>query len=197
MSSSYITNYRKFAELLVYTLSQFDGSLNETKMLKLLYFADANSYEKFGKTISGNVTYYKNHFGPTPNYNILKNLYEALGDYLIRDEQQKEEYKSCLIELHNRGYTFKSLTAQEMEIIDETVAKYGKLSLPEVVKLSHFDPPYLASKKKKKIDFSYVRFRKTDEDYEANLDEGVRDAIAKDITTESRRKLKAYAGANA
>ncbi len=194
-NNNYITNYRKFAELLVYMLSQFEGSVNETKVLKLLYFADANSYEKLGKTISGNVTYYKNHFGPTPNYKILMNLYEALGDYLVRDEQQLEEYKSCLVKLQNRDYTFKSLTAEDIEIIDDTVAKYGKLSLPEVVKLSHFDPPYLASQKKKKIDFSYVRFRKSDEDYEAHLEQVEADAIARDITPEGRRKLKEYAGA--
>jgi uncharacterized phage-associated protein len=191
-----MTNYRKFVELLVYVLSQFDEPINETKMLKLLYFADANSYEKLGKTIS-DVTYYKNHFGPTPNCKILMSIYEALDQYLERAEQQRDDYKSCLVRLRNRSYTFKSLSAEEMEIIDEAVTKYGKLSLSEVVKLSHFDPPYLASQKKKKIDFSYVRFRKSDEDYETNLDQEARDAIAKDISTESRRRLKIYAGARA
>lgn len=193
MKNSYITNYRKFAELLLYTLSKFDEPINETKVLKLLYFADASNYEQFGKTISGNVTYYKNHFGPTPNFIILKNLYETLDEYLLRDKKQQEGYRSCLIELHNRNYTFKSLSAQEMETIDETVARYGKLSLSEVVKLAHLDPPYLASEKKKKIDFSYVQFRKNDEDYEADLDEKIQADIAKDISPAARSNLKAYA----
>lgn len=193
MSDYYVTNYRRFAELLVYILSQLNGPVNETKVLKLLYFADAEYYARNGSTISGNVTYYKNHFGPTPNYNILKNIYDSLSDYLSRDEKQNDGYKSVLIELQNKDFTYKSLSAAEIAVIDETLAKYSKLSLSEVVKLAHFDPPYLASTKHKKVDFSYVRFRKSDEDYESHLDEDVQNEIATDISIDSRKKLKAYA----
>lgn len=194
-SNHYLYNYRKFTELLVYVLSQLDEEVNETKLLKLLYFADANSYERLGRTISGNVTYYKNHFGPTPNANILMNLYKGLNNYLTRDEKKHDDYKSCRIKLNNRDFKFRTLSAEEIDIIDDTLARYGRLSVPEVVKLSHFDPPFLAGEKKKKIDFSYVRFRKSDEDYESHLDSQQREKIANDISVEGRRKLKQYAGA--
>lgn len=197
MSDYYLLNYRRFAELLLYVLSQLNGPVNVTKVLKLLYFSDAEYFSKYGTTISGNVTYYKNYFGPTPNYKVLSNLYSSLGDYISLNEKQRDGYKSVMVDLRSKDYTFKSLSASEIKVIDYTLDKYSKLSLSEVVKLAHFDPPYLASDKHKKVDFNYVRFRKSDEDYESHLDEQVQQSIARDISTDSRRKLKEYARAAA
>lgn len=193
----YLTNYRKFAELLIYTLSQVSEEINETKALKLLYFADAENYARHGKTISGNVTYYKNHYGPTPNFKILKNLYSNLEGFINRQETLNNEHKSCKLRLGSSDFTFKALSTREMEVIDQMVAKYNPLSLQEVVRLAHFDPPYLASEQKKKIDFEFVKFRKNDDDYEEDLSEDVRTAIANDISTDGRRKLNEYARATA
>lgn len=188
----YLTNYRKFAEMLIYVLKQSSEPINETKALKLLYFAEAAQYQLHGKTISDNVTYYKNHYGPTPSAKVLMNIYKAMNEYLMRDEHQTVDYKSCKLSLQKADFRFKNLTAGEMGIIDQTMERYGKLSVQEIVKLAHLDPPYLASKKQSKINFDFVRFRKSDEDYEADLDERVRRKIANDISSDSRRKLKQY-----
>lgn len=193
----YLTNYRKFTELLIYVLSKFDEGVNETKLLKLLYFSDANFFEKNQSTISGNVTYYKNHFGPTPNAKILMNLYDALSDLVSREERTSDGFTSRKIRLKSDDFTFKTLSAREIETIDSTLDKYGNLSVSEIVKLSHFDPPFLASDKHKKIQFEFVRHRKSDDDYEAHLQEELRKAIAKDVSRSSLKRLRDYAGAAA
>ena len=46
-------------------------SMTETKLNKLLFYADFNHYLKFGKGITGS-KYTKLHYGPVPNYSQLK-----------------------------------------------------------------------------------------------------------------------------
>ena len=193
----YFTTYRKFTELLIYILSKFDDGVNETKLLKLLYFADADNYEASQETISGNVTYYKNHFGPTPNAKILMNIYEVMSGLIKREETDNGGYVSRKVSLKSNDFVFKTLSAKEIDIIDGTITKYRNLSVSEIVKLSHFDPPFLASIKKKKIQFEYVLNRKTDDDFEANLQDSERKEIARDISTSGLKRLKDYAGAAA
>lgn len=190
---NYLSNYRRFAELLVYTLSKFE-SVNETKFLKLLYFADAKKYEKTQKTISENVTYWKNLYGPTPHAKVLMNIYDELGGFIKREEKHNNGNKSCILKLQSTDFRFKNLTTEDFDLIDETFNQYGMLTVMEIVKLSHLDPPYLASEKKNKIDFKYVVHRRNDES-EYHLPEQLRQHIASEISESAMQRLKSYAEA--
>lgn len=64
----------KFFELTYLFIKEAEAnheSMTETKLNKLLFYADFNHYLKFGKGITGS-KYTKLHYGPVPNYSQLK-----------------------------------------------------------------------------------------------------------------------------
>lgn len=134
---------KKFAEIVNYVCHTYNhGDLTEMKLWKLLFFCEADFYEKYGKRLT-DIDYIKNTHGPTPEY-PLPNGHPAF---------------ICPNEL-----TLQTLSAQELESIQETCEKYSRLPASALRSLSHDDPIFLAAEHEKDIlDFSLVRYRVTDD----------------------------------
>lgn len=191
--------YDKFEELVYYIVAKYEGNgILETNLMKLLYFSDARSYESRNKLISENVTYFKNHFGPTPDKRVLNHVYDKLKNF-IKEEKKKSDagHDITVFKVVDKNFTYKMITEADIELVNSIISEYGKLRSGEISKLSHLDPPYLAAKPSQEIDFNMVAFRKNEEDSEIDLPKATQETIARDISSNSRKKLLEYARAAA
>lgn len=160
---------KKFCDLLLYIISKFEiQGVVETKLMKLLYFAEANYYVKNGEIISG-VDYFKNFFGPTPDVKILKRAEEKLSKFLSIEKKRYKGKNIRIYKIKNDDYSYSSLTEKEMKEIDLMLELYSDLPSEDLSKISHLDPPYLAVEPRERIDFSYTAYRKSEEDFEEPL----------------------------
>lgn len=154
----------KFKELLIFIVNQYDNNdLSETKLWKLMYFCEADYFEKNRVTITG-VNYYKNHFGPTPDKIVINEALERAKGYIniiviTNEDRKKKKMYSPLAEPN-----YNHLTANEIKEARESCEKYFRLSSTDIVILAHKDAPFLGSDISSKIDFSLVDYRDNNED---------------------------------
>jgi hypothetical protein len=149
----------KFKELLIFIVNNFNNNdLYQTKLWKLLYFCDADYFEKKRKTITG-INYYKNNYGPTPDKNIINEALREIGDCVKIEKIKKTDNRKLIIFKPLKECDFKYLSANEVEEARDICEKYYRLSVDEIVLLAHKDTPYLGASKKGKIDFEFVDYR--------------------------------------
>ena len=146
---------RKLKELIWFVSRNYNDRLYETKLWKLLFFVEADYFEKYGELISG-VSYIKNSYGPTPSYPVAKKALEELksGGYLIKNKEDIYIAKNDLF--------LKYLDDKKLDAIRATCEKYYKLSVNDICILAHKDPIFLGAEKNKVVDFGFVRYRDED-----------------------------------
>lgn len=154
----------KFTEIINYICNKYNsGDMTEMKLWKLLFFCEADYYEKYGELLTG-LKYIKNTYGPTPEYPAAKIVLDKLkADGCITTTKKKENNKIVYIESLYEPQ-LKHLTARELENVLETCERYYRLSAGELSTLSHNDPIYLAAETEKdSLDFSFSRYRDNEE----------------------------------
>lgn len=153
-------DFDKFREILLYVLARVGAKPNvgETVLYKLLYFIDFDYYEKYEEQLIG-ATYIKNHFGPTPVE--FKKLVEEMietGDLeVIKSKYFQHEQKKYLA-IRNPDLS-KSLSAQELQHIDEVLARLSDKNATELSDYSHQDIPWIVTEEGKPIDYESVFYR--------------------------------------
>lgn len=154
------TNPEKLREVLLYVLEKVGAKPNvgETVLYKLLYFIDFDYYEKTGRSITG-LTYIRNHFGPTPT-NDFVGIVEGMkaNDELevLETKYFKNTQKKYLPHTH---VELRVLSANELQHIDETLARLSDKSASELSELSHYDMPWLAAKQGEPLVYRSVFYR--------------------------------------
>ncbi|MFH1392533.1 MAG: type II toxin-antitoxin system antitoxin SocA domain-containing protein [bacterium] len=155
-------NAKKFKEVLLYILEKVGArpNIGETAIYKLLYFIDFDYYEKFEEQLVG-ATYIKNHFGPTPiefkkiiDQMIEKGEIEKIKSRYFQHEQKKY--------LPRRAADLKILSAQEIQHIDEVLARLAWKNAAELSSYSHSDTPWRVHKMGAKISYETVFYRDDD-----------------------------------
>ena len=149
----------KFKQVLLYILGKTAGKPNVgmTVLYKLLYFADFDYYEKYGEPLMG-LRYFKNHHGPSPRSFVS----------VVREMEQRGE----LEEVHSKYFTYEQrkylphaapdlsrLTGRDVEAVDDVLARYADKSAAELTRLSHIDPPWVAAKFGKDMEYELVYYR--------------------------------------
>jgi len=155
-------NVKKFKEVLMYLLEKVGArpNIGETAIYKLLYFIDFDYYERYEEQLIG-ATYIKNHFGPTPvefkkitDQMIAKGEIEKIKSNYLRHEQKKY--------LPRRTVDLKVLSAQEIQHIDEVLARLAWKNAAELSDYSHSDTPWRVHKMGEKISYETVFYRDND-----------------------------------
>ena len=155
-------NLEKFKEVLLYVLSKVGGKPNvgEAVVYKLLYFIDFDFYEKFEEQIIG-ATYIKNYFGPTPiefkkitDQMIEKGEIEKIKSKYFQHDQKKY--------LPRRSADLTILSAQEIQHIDEVLARLAWKNASELSNYSHSDTPWRVHKIGEEISYETVFYRDDD-----------------------------------
>ncbi len=152
-------NLKKFREVLVYILNHVGSRPNvgETVLYKLLYFIDFDYYEKYEEQLVG-ATYIKNHFGPTPVE--FKKIVERMiddGDIIrVKSEYFKHPQTKYL---PTRDPDLSILSARELEMINEVLARLGHMNATQISDYSHSDVPWISATEGKPIDYESVFYR--------------------------------------
>ncbi len=135
----------KLIAALAYFASRGVSDLDPMKSNKLLYFADKAHLLKYGRPIIGD-TYVGMEHGPVPtmSYNVMKDAFSAddpervsplLFEYLAVDNSGR--YPRFVAK---RAPNMEVLSASDVEILDETVTKYGRYDAIELRNLAHEEP---------------------------------------------------------
>ncbi len=182
---------KKFNDLIFYLVAKFgDRGVVETKLMKLLYFSEANYYERRNRTIS-DIAYFKNNYGPTPDFKVLQEALKSLKNFIEVEEKIFNKRKIKIFKVVNKDYSYSSLEEGERQEIDNTFDLYGDLPSNQLSKLSHLDPPFLASDRE--ILFRYVRHRKEEEDQERAFSSEEAKKFKEDLGSENLERLFNYA----
>ena len=156
-------NMEKFKQVLLYVLGKVGSKPNigETVLHKLLYFIDFDYFEKFEESLMG-ATYVKNHHGPTS---------VELGSIVVDMEEkgELEAVKSKYFKYNLKKYlplkrpNLAVLSAQEVEHIDEVLARLSDKNAKEIENYSHEDIPWKVAKEGQPLSYESVFYR--DEKY--------------------------------
>jgi transcriptional regulator with XRE-family HTH domain len=152
-------NLEKFKQVFLYVLEKTAGRPNVgmTVLYKLLYFIDFDYYEKYEDQLMG-LTYIKNHHGPTPRefVKVIENMKES---------GELEEVKSKYFTFEQRKFLphqhadLSKLSAQEIAMVDNVLARYADKSATDLSALSHEDTPWIAAEEGKNIEYDHVFYR--------------------------------------
>lgn len=131
-------NQAKFKDLLLYAAEELgdDPTFGETKLNKVLFFADFEAYKMLGKPITG-AEYQKNKFGPTAR------LYTVLRDDLIRMNQLRVERRTVVdhvqdvVQPHDIKPNLSQFTKAELEIVRAVIEEMRGYTNTEASDKSH------------------------------------------------------------
>ncbi len=153
---------KKFKEVLLYLLEKVGArpNIGETAIYKLLYFIDFDYYEKFEEQLTG-ARYIKNHFGPTPvEFKKITDQMIAAGEIeKIKSQYFQHDQKKYL---PRRSADLKVLSAQEIQHIDEVLARLAWKNAAELSDYSHSDTPWRVHKMGEGISYETVFYRDDD-----------------------------------
>ncbi|MDE0151329.1 MAG: DUF4065 domain-containing protein [Bdellovibrionales bacterium] len=156
-------NLEKFKQVLLYILNKVGGKPNigETVLHKLLYFIDFDYFEKYEENLMGAV-YIKNHHGPTSVAlsSIIKKMQKQGDLEAVKSQYFKYRQKKYLA--HKRP-NLEILSAQEVEHIDDVLARLSDKNALEIEKYSHEDIPWKSAKDGEVLSYESVFYR--DEKY--------------------------------
>lgn len=154
-------NSAKLRNLFLYILEKCGGkpNLGETVLYKLLYFIDFDSYEIYGKPVTG-MKYIRLQFGPVPR----------LADFQSVIESMIKKGEICLITQDYHGMVQKryialveaevgQLSKEELQVADKVMARLSDMSATKIENYVHEDEPWKAAEPNKEIDYNLVYFR--------------------------------------
>jgi transcriptional regulator with XRE-family HTH domain len=149
----------KFKQVLLYITQKVGSKPNVgmTVLYKLLYFIDFDYYEKYEDQLMG-LTYFKNTHGPTPRefvkvVNEMKDkgeITEIKNKYFSHDQKKFLPIKEA---------DLSKLSAQELEMIDDVLARYSNKSGKELSELSHMDIPWACAENGEDLKYEHVFYR--------------------------------------
>jgi transcriptional regulator with XRE-family HTH domain len=152
-------NLDKFKQVLLHVLAKVGGKPNvgETVIHKLLYFIDFDYYEKFEENLMG-ATYIKNHHGPTS-----VELGAVISD--MQKNGEVEAINSRYFKYGQKKYlplkrpNLNNLSAQEIEHIDEVLARLSDKNAKEIENYSHGDMPWKTAAEGQPLSYESVFYR--------------------------------------
>lgn len=152
-------NIAKFKEVLLYILEKTAGKPNVgmTVLYKILYFIDFDYYEKYEEQFMG-LTYFKNTHGPVPR-EFVKVVEEMKKDDLIEEVNSVYFQYSQKKFLPHKQADLSKLNGNELEMVDDVLARYGDKSASEISRISHEDMPWAAAEEGKDLEYEHVFYR--------------------------------------
>lgn len=136
-----IFDLEKSLQALLYIASKIDG-VGTLQLFKILYFADRDHVSEYGRTITGD-TYIAMKNGPVPSniFDVIKVVRGDSSSIIYRKFEQQFKESFDIIE----GYIITPkisadldyLSESDVEMIDKSIKKYGKMGFSELSEISH------------------------------------------------------------
>ncbi|MEK7606992.1 MAG: Panacea domain-containing protein [Patescibacteria group bacterium] len=152
---------KKYKEVILYLAEKLGGEIRgKKKLAKLLYFVDFDFFEKFQKSLTGDV-YKALPMGPFPitMEKVLADMAEE-KKITIKLEKVRADYNSTEI------YRIKeradgNFSKEEQKVLDRVIAKYGHLSGKQLEDLTHAEAPYIGTAPNQEIAYELAFYRGT------------------------------------
>ena len=160
-------NEKKYQGVILYLADKLGGEIKgKKKLAKLLYFVDFDFFEKFQKSLTGDV-YKALPMGPFPitMERVLTDMTNK-KKIVIKSEKERTDYNPTEI------YTTKEkpgeiFSKDELEILDRVVMKYGYLTGKQLEDLTHAEAPYIGTAPNQEIAYELAFYRGTNLDEDA------------------------------
>lgn len=154
---------KKYQNAILYLCKELGGEVRgKKKLAKLLYFADFDFYEKYQKSITGDV-YKALPMGPVPAA-LAKVTNEMIKKHILKVEQVQErqdynptEVYHCLV-----APDLSIFNAEEKQMLARVVKRYGRLTGKQLEDLTHAEAPYASSKLNEVVPYEFTYYRGTD-----------------------------------
>ena len=158
---------KKYKEVIFYLAQKLGGVIKgKKKLAKLLYFVDFDFYEKFQKSLTGDI-YKALPMGPFP-ITMEKVLTDMVDEkkITIKFEKEKADYNPTEIYKVEKKMEV-NFSKEEQRILDRVVLKYGHLSGKQLEDLSHAEAPYIGTAPNQEIAYELSFYRGTNLDNDA------------------------------
>ena len=158
---------KKYKEVILYLAEKLGGVIKgKKKLAKLLYFVDFDFYEKFQKSLTGDV-YKALPMGPFP-VTMEKILTDMVNEKRITIKFEKERADYNPTEIYRAEKKMEgSFSKAEQQILDRVILKYGHLSGKQLEDLSHAEAPYIGTAPNQEIAYELAFYRGTNMDEDA------------------------------
>ena len=145
----------KLKNVILYILEKCGGKPNigETVLYKLLYFIDFDSFEKFGKPLTG-MEYVNCQFGPVPAIKKYRPTIEEMienGQLKIFSQEYYGLNQKRYVALINHIEDVFDL--KEIRIIDSVISRLSDMSARQIEEYVHGDVPWKCTKDKQTIPY--------------------------------------------
>ena len=158
---------RKYKEVVLYLAQKLGGEIRgKKKLAKLLYFVDFDFFEKFEKSLTGDV-YKAINMGPFP-ITMEKVLIDMVNEKRITIKLEKERADFNPTEIYKAKEKMAgSFSKEEQQILDRVILKYGHLTGKQLEDLSHAEAPYIGTAPNQEIAYELAFYRGTNLDNDA------------------------------
>ena len=155
---------KKYKEAVLYLAQKLGGEIRgKKKLAKLLYFVDFDFFEKFEKSLTGDV-YKALPMGPFP-ITMEKVLTDMVNEKKITIKLEKERAGYNPTEIYKAKEKMAgSFSKEEQQILDRVVLKYGHLTGKQLEDLSHAEAPYIGTTPNQEIAYELAFYRGTNSD---------------------------------
>ena len=155
---------KKYEQVILYLCRKLGGEIRgKKKLAKLLYYVDFDFFEKYQKSITGDV--YKAYpKGPLPI--TLNEIVDEMcsKNVLKKDVIQEwgEEYAPTEVYQCVADPNVAIFEAKELGMLDRIAKRYGSLNGEQLAELSHAEAPYTATEPYQEIPYEFTYYRGTD-----------------------------------
>ena len=160
-------NDKKYQDIILYLAEKLGGEIKgKKKLAKLLYFVDFDFFEKFQKSLTGDV-YKALPMGPFP-ITMEKILVDMAKKKMIIIKLEKERVDYNPTEIYKAKEKVKGIFSKdEQQILNRVVLKYGHLSGKQLEDLTHAEAPYIGTAPNQEIAYELAFYRGTNLDEDA------------------------------
>ena len=156
-------NRKKYQNAVLYLCQELRGEVRgKKKLAKLLYFIDFDFYEKYAKSITGDI-YKALPMGPVPS--ALVSVTEEMIKMKILEVKKENEYEGYIPTEIYRSIKKPDLSIfseEEIRMLKRVVKRYGHLSGKQLQDLTHAEAPYTAAKPNEEVPYEFTYYRGTD-----------------------------------
>mgnify|MGYP001447764621 CR=1 FL=1 len=127
----------KLAVALHYVIARTHGlGFGAVKLNKTIFAADRESYRRYGRTVTGAVSYEKQKRGPVPN-GVLKALAQLKKAGLVRDHQAMTSVGTRKEYLALTQPDLSNLTKEDVDVLSQAISVLRGLTADEASDQTH------------------------------------------------------------
>jgi len=152
-------NEKKYKNAILFFANKIkNGTLGKLKIMKLLYFLDFDFFEKYGRSITGDV-YLRFENGPVPR--MAEKILKEMNGKEIKIESRKvvEGYKDQQHIEALKEFDLGVFEKEELLMLEELAGKWEKFTGVEMKNASHGEAPWIATKPDGIIDYNLAYYR--------------------------------------